>query len=437
MTGASKPGLTELLFSRDAAGPDEPAANGTYTVVELANRLQQDPVVVQQLLGNGQRDEVDAALTKLAESADYPVYVALVNQIPDLREDDADSELASLLHARIGKDGLYVVSADPSGGHVGWQTYGAGVPAKWDLSGVNEPPDNSEYAPSQSAAGDVAELVATAANDAKPLHDNQLEDYRTGDLWVQAASGPAREVDPPTAGTYAVVTTSIALGLTVTAFVVLRAIARWRELAPVGDPPRRVTSKAKSKPPSTPRRPGGSLTADGPAVRAAIDRELDDLAPAIARAHRKGAALPVEAMQTVEGSRAAAEAVLAGLPAVIAPQSPALLDAVGALVLVRSAREVVDDPQAAPYRPCFLNPCHGRGDHVLAAPAGTDEVEVPVCRLCKRDADRPERFDPLVVRGTWGRARPYYEGDSVWARTGYGAFTDELWRDVDDSRGHR
>jgi hypothetical protein len=385
-------------------------------------------------MGNGRRDDVDAALTKLAESADYPVYVALVNQIPGLREDDAEGELASLLHAKIGKDGLYVVSADPDVGHIGWQTYGAGVPAKWDLSGVNKPPDSGEYAPRQSAAGDVAELVATAANDVEPLPDEQLEEYRTDDLWIEATSGAAREVDPPTAGTYAVVTTSIALGLTVTAFVVLRAIARWRELAPVAGPPRRMTAKPKHEPASTPRRPGGSLTADGPAVRAAIERELDDLAPAVARAHRKGAALPVEAMQTLEGSRAAAEAVLADLPDVIAPQSPALLDAVGALVLVRSARKVVDDPHATPYRPCFFNPCHGRGDHVLAAPAGTDEVEVPVCRLCKRDADRPERFDPLVVRGSWGRTRPYYEGDSVWARTGYGAFTDELWRDVDESR---
>ena len=252
--------------------------------------------MVQQLMGNGRRDDVDTALTQLAKSADYPVYVALVNQVPGLREDDADGELASLLHAQIGKDGLYVVSADPDGGHVGWQTYGAGVPTKYDVYGVNKPPDNGEYAPRQSAAGDVAELVATAANDAKPLPDDQLEDYRTGDLWVQAASGPAREVDPPTAGTYAVVSTSVALALTVTAFVVLRAIARWRELAPVEPPPRRVTSKAKSKQSSTPRRPGGSLTADGPAVRAAIERELDDLAPAITRAQRKGASLPVEAM---------------------------------------------------------------------------------------------------------------------------------------------
>lgn len=393
--------------------------------------------MVQQLMGNGRRDEVDAALTELAESVDYPVYVALVNRVPGLREDDPESELASLLHAEIGKDGLYVVSADPDGGHVGWQTYGAGVPGKWDVYGINKQPDTGPYAPRQSAAGDVAELVATAANDAEPLPDDQLEDYRTGELWVQAASGQAREVDPPTAGTYAVVTTSIALGLTVTAFVVLRAIARWRELTPFGAPPRRATPKTTSKKPSIPRVPGGSLRADGPAIRAAIERELDDLAPAVARAHRKGAALPVEAMQIVEGSRAAAQTVLANLPEVIAPQSPALLDAVGALVLVRSARKVVDDPHATPYRPCFLNPCHGRGDHVLAAPAGSDEVEVPVCRLCQRDADRPERFDPLVVRGRWGRTRPYYEGDSVWARTGYGAFTDELWRDVDDSRGHR
>jgi hypothetical protein len=394
-------------------------------------------VVVQQLMGNGRRDDVDSALTSLATSADYPVYVALVNHVPGLQAQDPNGELASLLHARIGKDGLYVVSADPDVGLVGWQTYGAGVPAKYDLYGVNKPPDDGEYAPRQSAAGEVAELVATAANDARPLPDEQLEDYRTGDLWVQAASGQAREIDPPTSGTYAVVTTSIALGLTVTAFVVLRAAARWRELAPAAAPRRAVSRRPSPPERRQPPRPGGWLRASGPEVRAAVDRELDDLAAAVEKAHRKGRPPAPEAMQTVEGSRMTAEAVLADLPALIADRSPALLDAVGALVLVRTARRALDTPDGAPYRPCFFNPCHGRGDHTLEAPAGTEEVEVPVCRMCRRDADRPERFEPLLVDTRWGRPRPYYDGDSVWARTGYGAFSDELWRAVDDSRRPR
>ena len=70
----------------------------------------------------------------------------------------------------------------------------------------------------------------------------------------------------------------------------------------------------------------------------------------------------------------------------------------------------VDDPDATPYRPCFFNPCHGRGDHTLAAPAGTEEVEVLVCRLCQRDADRPERFDPLLVARSWGRGAAVLRG---------------------------
>ena len=432
MTGATRSGPT-LHLSGDPLGPDEPAVDGTYTVDELAARLQQDPVVVQQLMGNGQRDAVDAALTDLAASADYPVYVALVNPPAGLQGDDPSGELASLLHARIGEDGLYIVSADPDVGDVSWQTYGAGVPAKYDLIGVNEPPDSSEYAPRQSAAGDVAELVATAANDLRPLPGNQLEDYRTGDLWVRAASGQAREVDPPTSGTYAVVTTSLALGLTVTTFVVLRTIARWRELAPAQAPKRSARPEPAPRR-QEPRRPGGFLMPHGPEVRAAVERELDGLASAIDKAHRRRT-VSAETMQTVEGSRTSAEAVLADLPAVVGDRSPALLDAVGALVLVRTARAAVDRPDAPAYRACFINPCHGKGDHLLAAPAGTDEVELPVCRLCHRDADRPERYDPLLVVGRWGRARPYYDGDSVWARTGYGAFTDELWREVSASRG--
>ncbi len=42
-----------------------------------------------------------------------------------------------------------------------------------------------------------------------------------------------------------------------------------------------------------------------------------------------------------------------------------------------------------------------------------------------------------LVSGPLGRARPWYELDTVWARTGYGAFVDELWQPVARELGAR
>jgi hypothetical protein len=380
--------------------------------------------VVQQLLGNGRTDAVDAALTALVEDADYPIYVALVNTPPGLREDQPEEELASLLHARIGDDGLYVVAADPDSGWVSWESYGADVPQKYDLYGVNPAPNNGEDAPDQSAGGRAAEVVATALNDGRPLPQDQLDEYRTGDLWVQAASGEAALVEPPSDGTYAVVTTSVALAVGLAAFVVLRTAARWRELAPEAPRERR-------RPPSGAAR---TTTSPPPAtVRADAERELDQLVRALARAHRREAP-PLEVQQLVDGSRATAEALLSDLPEAPSPGSDAWLDAVGALVLVRIARRAIDAPGEPAYRPCFFNPTHGRGKHELATTAGDSEVTVPVCRPCQRDAERGEPVDSLLADRRWGAPEPYFEGDSVWARTGYGALADDLWRAVATDR---
>ncbi len=415
-------------------GSDEPAHDGPFTVPELAARLREDQVVVQQMLGNGQTTKVNAALTDLAASVDYPVYVALVDRPAGLRQDDPTGELVSLLHAEIGTDGLYIASADPVVGHLSWQVYGAGLPDVYDFS-VNPRPPYDSAERHQAVAGEVAELVATAANDLEPLPRAELEDYRTGDLWVRAASGSATYDDPPTPFTYAMVSSSIALVMTFAAFVALRAIAARRERPRTSGPDQQAAipvRKPRPAPQRAPRFNGGALPSRGPEVRAAAERELDDLAAAIRRASRGDRSLSTEAMQIVDGSRSTAEALLADLPDVIDPHSPDLLDAVGALVLVRIARRAVDDP--APYRPCFFDPCHGEGDHQLTTTAGDGEVRVPVCRLCLRDRDDPERFRPLRVRRLWGRPWPYYEGDSVWAKTGFGSLSDDLWRDVDDSR---
>ena len=409
---------------------DEPLDAPTWSVEGLAAALREDPVVVQEIMGNGQRDAVDAALTELVDGADFPVYVALVQSPGGLADDRPEDELASLLHAEIGEDGLYVVSLNPDLGHVGWQTYGAGVPGKWDIYGVNPPPANGDW--TSSAAGQAAELVASALNDAEPLADDQLAEYRTGDLWVDRGSTLSEDISAPTEGTYAVVATGLGVGVAIVAWFVLRALARWRELAPatpvVAGVPRGVTPGT-----APPTRPAPTV----PDVRRRAEKELADLDRALLR--RSVAVSPAladpAAEQRLDGSRTAARTLLdAG-----DERDADLLESLGALVLVRTARRALEDPEA-PYRPCFFNPWHGEGTTRVAAPVGTgDQVDLPACQRCRRAQSQPaqsrsELNDPLVVRGRLRRLRPYWEGDDVWARTGFGAISDDLWRTVLEDR---
>ena len=186
------------------------------------------------------------------------MYVALVQRPGGLADDQPEDELASLLHAKIGEDGLYVVAVDTVVGHLGWQTYGADVPGKWDLARVNPPPAGGER--TSSAAGEAAELIATALNDAEPLPGAQLAEYRTADPWVQHGSTLSEDIGAPTEGTYAVVATGLGVAVAIVAWFVLRTIARWRELAPatpvVAGVPRGVTpgTAAPTRPAPTVRR---------------------------------------------------------------------------------------------------------------------------------------------------------------------------------------
>ncbi|WP_166133587.1 hypothetical protein [Nocardioides ochotonae] len=399
---------------------DEPLDAPTWSVEGLAAALREDPVIVQEIMGNGQRDAVDDALTELIDGADFPVYVALVQSPGGFADDRPEDELASLLHAEIGEDGLYVVSLDPDVGHLGWQTYGAEVPAKWDIYGVNAPYADDA---SPSAAGAAAELVATALNDAEPLPGDQLAEYRTGDLWLDRGSTLSEDISAPTEGTYAVVATGLGVGVAIVAWFVLRTLARWRELAPGAAVARGVPTG--TRPETDPRTPAAP---SAPEVRRRAEKELSVLDRALLR--RSTAGLDPAHEQRLDGSRTAARTLLD----TTAEQDADLLESLGALVLVRSAQRLLAQP-STPYRPCFFNPWHGEGTARVAAPVGTgDQVDLPACERCRRAQSRQALSDPLLVRGRLRRLRPYWEGDDVWARTGFGAISDDLWRTVLEDR---
>src|SRR3546814_761191 len=89
------------------------------TVDEIVAHLRKDPILVQEAMGNGYTTELTEALHDLEAKANYPVYVVYAVTPQRISRGSGDEELASLIHAAIGKDGVYVVHTSKGGSHVG------------------------------------------------------------------------------------------------------------------------------------------------------------------------------------------------------------------------------------------------------------------------------------------------------------------------------
>ncbi|SNR85055.1 hypothetical protein [Actinomadura mexicana] len=113
-------------------------------------------------------------------------------------------------------------------------------------------------------------------------------------------------------------------------------------------------------------------------------------------------------------------------------------DLAGVLVLLDQGRDALASAQAvAKGRPeippvplCFFNPLHGDATSELDwRPLGSRRrLSVRTCRPCARAA-RDKRTPEVLTDRRDGREVPYYEADpsrSVWAETGYGQLRDDL-----------
>jgi hypothetical protein len=95
------------------------------------------------------------------------------------------------------------------------------------------------------------------------------------------------------------------------------------------------------------------------------------------------------------------------------------VDWVGALLLARHGLAVM---QGRPWPPpCFFGPLHGDGVEPTRWSMGERTVEIPACGSCAGAVREGLAPDGLLDRG-----RPYWERDTLWARTGFGALEDDL-----------
>jgi len=388
------------------------------TVDEIAAALKDDPVLVQQVFGNGDAAGAAERIRATVAESEHPIYVALVADPGGLADKLPSQDLASKLHKRLG-DGYYIVQVTRSILMVeGW-----GVPDPVSLSlarndavqAVTEA--NMHLEPGRLRVTPTAEalIVSEMAVDGEPFAMDPDRAIEIANLPGNVAPEDYSLLDdsePATPGSRAVIATAVGVG---TLLVGLRLLL-WL---------------------TAPRR-------RGPRGAAASWTVTDlDLADLVARAeqettrlsHDLAKAPPGPYADTAAGYQSAADSVLRGLMTPAEPggrrYGPQLREAVGALVLAQAGRAELgrhgrkEDP--GPYRPCFFDPLHGRATGTVDVP-GRGDLEVPACRPCAASVSNGRTPDALAFAfPSRRRPRPYYEERTVWARTGYGALDDAWW----------
>ena len=331
----------------------------------IARALRTDPVFVSSAATRSVPPPQVAALRRAVAGAEVPVFVVVAPSFGGEPGLGTLRSLPDLLHDRLGRDGIYLaVNLSPSA-----YAQAFGVEAGFDVDGLGsavyrDRPD----AGAGEAARYAVSLLTTGRRRAVPR--------RGGEESVQAGPVVAAGVG---AG---------ALGF---------ALAGWPWLA--------ARRRRRQPPPAAPAAPAAGAPALDP-------RALRDQARA--------------KLAAVSGALASADAPPAAAFDAYAAASKLLEDAdeddslghLGALELARRADTAL---RGRPHTPCFFDPRHGAAKTRTRWRLGGEEADIPACRSCARRVAKGRA--PLALQDG---GRPYFERDTLWARTGFGALDDDV-----------
>lgn len=358
--------------SADEAAAGEGANDSRAAYV--AAQLRRSPVFISPSLTRIASPAAVAALRRRVASMPYPTYVAILPQFTEDPDTETESQLIPLLRDRVGRDGLYVV-ADGSG--YGLEAAAIGVRTKGDVGRAGLVA--SDGLP--RGAGPLAEV------------DLALRHLATGYV-------PEFSLDEQRAAEdrlpWIVLAIATAVGFLVPVGAVLAGPKAWAR--------RRALRAAREQ--AAAAGVGSGARIDEPERAAARGEALD----AVAGLARAVAEDPAPADRALRAYEAASH--------VLSRRAPDAVDLVGAATLARLGRAWLRDPA---WRPCFFDPRHGRGDRATRWRRGGQDVTIPTCEDCAKALRRES--EPQVL-GDAGR--PYYERDTVWARTGFGALDDDV-----------
>jgi hypothetical protein len=384
---------------------------------QIAAAWRTDRIYVDPALRPGfPKSELDRIRTA-AGSAGFPVYVALVPRTPYTMGSYGD--LPTLLQARVGEPGLYLVSTVSGeywsgteklvrpGGLKGRELIGVQLDDKLDNIIVRDRP--------------APKIVRTIQQAGTAYDGRPLAQIPAGDLEPERESRTGRSVtDQEDLAAFTGMGVGGLLGFVLVLGLVLRSRSRSKRLG--GGRKARGLSD---------RRSPGKVTLS--TVRSQADRwipkagraveSLEKLrAPSVAQLDRRD-----DARARLDAARTLREA-----------EPDDLLALAGAFVLARQAHQGASGNDVQP--PCFFNPTHPSG---TAVAAWSDDTEVPACRTCATTVGRgrtPQGMQVASRSGLFagGETVPYWEldaEDNPMVATGFGALSDDLSARVRRSYG--
>ena len=348
-----------------ALGLGTAPARADERVDAIAAHLRTDPVFVSSAATRSVPPAQVAALRRTVAAAPVAVFVVVAPSFGGEPGLGTLRALPDLLHDRLDRDGIYLaVDLSPSA-----FAQAFGVRARIDVGRLGSAvyDDRPDAGPGEAARYAVSLLTT---GERRPVPG------RGGEERVQALPVVA-------AG----------LGAGALGFVV----AGWPWLAALR---RRRTQRAVLSPVSGDAAP----VLDHAALRDEARRSLAALSGALAAAD----APPADAFDAY----AAASKLLDDA------DGDDGLSLLAALELTRRADATL---RGRPRGPCFFDPRHDAAKTQTRWRLGGEEAQIPVCRPCARKVAKGRAPPALQDRG-----RPYFERDTLWARTGFGALDADL-----------
>ncbi|MFA1537524.1 hypothetical protein [Actinomadura monticuli] len=382
----------------------------------LAAALRRSPIYVDPSLASALPEADRARLSAKFRGFPVPVFVVLVPLVKGGTWSD-DDQLATVVHAKLGRDGVYITFSD-IGDDLRAKEFGGDHQARYAAWAVAF--DRSMDDASLAARLDrIADLMLSG--NAKKEYDRQSALIQKRAQERRSESEP--EEDPSSGGSSAVPLTLGAAG--VAAAAGLGGLLLWRR--------RRMASA---------HRAGSALLLPRTVFSTAKRASEDQLREQTSREVIAFGELLDTTDVPVSGERAG-DLMTRALDAYQAAsktldRARGVPDLAGVLVLLdqghdalASARAVAaGEPEIPPSPLCFFNPLHGdAATRIEWRPIGSRRrLRVHACRDCARAARAKETPDILMDRRD-GRDVPYFEADpseSVWAETGYGHLRDDL-----------
>ncbi|MFB4309907.1 hypothetical protein [Actinomadura sp. GTD37] len=377
----------------------------------LAAALRRSPIYVDPSLASALPEADRTRLIAKFRKLPVPVFVVLVPLVKGGTWSD-DEQLATVVHAKLGRDGAYITFSD-IGDDLRAKEFGGDRQARYAAWAVSF--DRSmDDAPLAARLDRIADLM---------LSGNAKKEYDRQSALIQKRAEERRSAEDSRSGGSSAL--PLTLGAAGVAAAGIAGLLLWRR--------RRMASADRA---------GSALllprTVFSTAKRASEDQLREQTSHEVIAFGEllDSTDVPVSGERTGDLMTRALDAYQAAGKTL--DRARGIPDLAGVLVLLDQGRDALASAQAVaaggpeipPSPLCFFNPLHGdAATRIEWRPIGSRRrLRVHACRDCARASHAKETPDILMDRRD-GRDVPYFEVDpsqSVWAETGYGQLRGDL-----------